>query len=442
MRNNDLSELPNRLRHRAARSDRACSSRARGTMVLASLLLAGGCAEEELGRGGVGWQGEEPEDLPDPEDAPQSRIYGGAPVGSCGWPTTVELGGACTGTLVHPEVVIYAAHCGTDYDSVRLGESIDGGPGRWIPTSFCKTYPGGGPGKGNDFAVCKLAQAVTDVPIVPIAMGCETAEIAPGKAVTMVGFGEADNGPYGVKRWVASSISSISAQHEVFTGGGGKDTCQGDSGGPVFMQIADGSWRVFGITSYGGACGGGGYYSQMHRGMSWFESTTGVDLTPCTDAAGNWDPTAACGSFPMSPGAGYGTWASGCSGGPLSGASASCGEAFGGGGGVDPEPSCETCQSVTGNLAGKGKRDIQPGGTWYQSKGSGHHVATLDGPTGADFDLTLYKWTNNAWAVVASATTGSPDETITYQGTAGYYAWAVSSYAGGGAYRLDLDLPK
>ena len=37
-------------------------------------------------------------------------IYGGSKVKQCGWPTTVALGG-CTGTLVHPELVIFAAHC-------------------------------------------------------------------------------------------------------------------------------------------------------------------------------------------------------------------------------------------------------------------------------------------------------------------------------------------
>ncbi len=411
-----------------------------------------GCAADDGGRDGVSWEGDGPgeadEDEPaSPDDAPTSPIYGGTTVAACGWPSTVELGGACTGTLVHPEVVIYAQHCGTGYTSIRFGEKISGGGGRNVPVSFCKTYSGGGPGTGNDFAFCKLAQPVNDVPIVPIAMGCETHEITSGKAVTMVGFGEANNGPYGTKRQVSSTISSISNANEVFIGGGGKDTCQGDSGGPVFMQIDDGTWRVFGITSYGGACGGGGYYSQMHRGMAWFEQQSGVDLTPCHDADGTWNPGPDCGDFPLHPGQAHGTWANGCSGDTLSGPSATCGDAFddgggaGDGGGEPPPPACAACQDYEGTLSGKGDRDVQPNGNYYYAATSGTHAGTLDGPGAADFDLYLMKWNGNAWSTVASAASSSPDEAISYAGSAGYYAWIVESYTGSGGYRLTLDVP-
>lgn len=418
---------------------------------IAIAALPGCTGEDDEGRPGEGWggaaddPGDDDDDAPaSPDDAPTSPIYGGTTVSSCGWPSTVELGGACTGTLVHPQVVIYAQHCGTGYTSIRFGESINGGPGRNVPVSFCKTYSGGGPGTGNDFAFCKLAQAVNDVPIVPIAMGCETDEIAPGKSVTMVGFGEANTGAYGIKRQVTSSISSISSANEVFIGGGGKDTCQGDSGGPVFMQIDDGSWRVFGITSYGGACGGGGYYSQMHRGMSWFEQQAGVDLTPCHDADGTWNPGPDCGDFPLHPGTPHGTWANGCSGDTLSGPSATCGDAYGddggGGGGENPPPTCSNCVDYTGTLSGKNDRDVQPNGNYYYAAQAGAHNGTLDGPDSVDFDLFLMKWNGNAWATVASSESGSPDETINYSGTAGYYAWIVQSYAGSGGYRLTLDV--
>src|SRR5688572_9042182 len=117
--------------------------------LLALLLLTPllGCVEPPAeGRGTPAWTGEdedaegEPAELP-PEDLPESRIYGGAPVGACGWPTTVSLGGSCTGTLVHPQVVLYAAHCGDDYSSIRFGEKVSGGGGRNVATSFCEVYP-------------------------------------------------------------------------------------------------------------------------------------------------------------------------------------------------------------------------------------------------------------------------------------------------------------
>ena len=110
------------------------------------LLVAGlgtACTGVEDRRDGDIWAGAEGEEEPGeapgelPTDAdlpPTSEIYGGTNVATCGWPTTVSLGGSCTGTLVHERVVIYAAHCGTGYSSVRLGESINGGSGRTAAT--------------------------------------------------------------------------------------------------------------------------------------------------------------------------------------------------------------------------------------------------------------------------------------------------------------------
>jgi hypothetical protein len=251
------------------------------------------------------------------------HIYGGGPVDACEWPTTVSLGG-CTGTLVHPEVVIYAAHCGS-IGEVFLGDSTYQ-VGRTVYPEFCEVYPGGGPGGGNDWAVCKLSEAVDDIPIVPPLMGCETEVLVSGRTVWIVGFGNTDDGNFGVKYEAETTFDRIE-NDEAFVGGGGVDTCQGDSGGPVFVQLDDGSWRAFGITSYGDGCGGGGWYSMMHTGMPWFEQTTGIDLTPCHDADGTWNPGPECGEFPLAPGTGLGAWPS-CQPGERSGWSSSCGRPF------------------------------------------------------------------------------------------------------------------
>lgn len=374
-------------------------------------------------------------------------IYGGVTAPVCGWPSTVELGGACTGTLVHPQVVIYAAHCGASYSKIYFGENYQA-PAKTVTPSFCKVVPGGNPGSGNDFAVCKLSSPVTNVPITPILMGCETAILKQGQAVTLVGFGNADNGPYGIKRQVTTTINGIDANNEISIGGNGKDTCQGDSGGPAFVQLADGTWRVFGITSYGGACGSGGMYSMMHKGMSWFESTVGLDLTPCHNADGTWNPTASCGSFPKAPGNSGGTWAAGCSAGPLGGLSSTCGAAYGGV--VQPPPPppppppaapCVGCTTYPGSLSGPGDSDQQPNGQYYQSLKSGAHEGYLIGPVGTDFDLYTYKYVNNTWTLVAKAENAGTTETIKYNGTAGYYTWVVASYSGSGSYSFYLKKP-
>ncbi|MDC0716931.1 S1 family peptidase [Nannocystis bainbridge] len=374
-------------------------------------------------------------------------IYGGTTVPVCGWASTVELGGSCTGTLVDPQVVIYAAHCGASYNKIYFGEKYTAAA-KSVTPQWCKIYPGGQPGSGNDFAVCKLSTPVTDVPIVPILMGCETSNLQPGKQVTLVGFGNADNGPYGVKRQVTTTINGFQGD-EISIGGNGKDTCQGDSGGPAFIKLADGTWRVFGITSYGGACGSGGMYSMMHKGIAWFEQQTAIDLTPCHDANGTWNPGPKCFNFQTNPGSVNDTWSGGCNAGAPNGAySATCGSPYQGGGNPPPPPPpppadvpCTGCTEYSGSLSGSGDSDQHPNASYYTSNGAGAHEGYLVGPAGTDFDLLLYKWNGSAWAVVAKAETASTNETVKYNGTAGHYTWLIQSYSGAGAYKFYAKKP-
>ncbi|MEM9461181.1 MAG: S1 family peptidase [Myxococcota bacterium] len=279
-------------------------------------------------------QGEEFE-LTNPQD-PSEVVYGN-PTSTCEWPATVAMIGAsgninCTGSLVHPELVIYAAHCGANYPQVYFGETTTS-PARSVATSSCETFSGfTGFGDGDDFAFCRLATPVTDVPIIPPLMGSETNILQQGQAVTLVGFGFDEFGNIGTKREANTIINEITPTNEAFVGGTPQDTCQGDSGGPVYVQLADGSWRVFGITSYGGACGTGGFYSMMHIGMEWFEDESGLDLTPCHTASGlSHFGSPNCGyDVPTTPG--NGAWATGCSAGS-SGSTCCDGQPF-------PSPGC------------------------------------------------------------------------------------------------------
>jgi hypothetical protein len=109
-----------------------------------------------------------------------------------------------------------------------------------------------------------------------------------------------------------------------------------------------------------------------------------------------------------------------------------------GGGTGDP---CTGCTKYTGSITTSGGSSYQPNNTYYYSAVSGSQQGWLQGPAGTDFDLYLYKWNGSSWVVVASGTTSSNNETVSYSGTAGYYEWEVRSYTGTGSYSLWLKHP-
>lgn len=315
---------------------------------------------------------------------PTAPIYGGEIVADCGWPTTVEVDG-CTGTLVHPEIVITAAHCVLTPGAntpINFGENWSASA-RTV-TAQCQPHPeyNDGDSFGRDIAFCRLTTPVDDVPLVPVLMGCGTQALTGGQEVAVVGFGVADDSAGdGPKRQVFTTINSM-ADDEAFVGGGGKDSCQGDSGGPVYMPMADGSWRVFGITSYGGDCGGGGYYSLMHVGVPWIEQTSGVDITPCHDANGDWNPGPSCGQAPTAPHVGAGDWATGCAGGPSIAMAEVCE-----GGSVDTEPGGDGDGGGDGDAGevGTGETDDEAG---IDDAGSDDGCACSATPSGSGAHLT------------------------------------------------------
>ncbi|WP_255215945.1 trypsin-like serine protease [Pseudenhygromyxa sp. WMMC2535] len=279
---------------------------------------------------------------------PDPAVYGGWASNYCGWPTTTYLAfnqWSCTGTLVHPNIVVTAAHCAESTTgrpvTVHFGEE-EGGGERSV-SGTCYSNPGWTGSVGpTDYGYCLLGESVDDIQIVPPAVGCETDALSAGREVQIVGFGLSNNGGSGTKREVTTTINGISQQASV--GGDGLDSCSGDSGGPVFIKLSsdfggDDTWRVFGITSGGGECGTGGIYALMHVAIPWVEEHSGVDVTPCHDLDDNddyvWAPTPDCGGFPYDPGASNGSWSSGCQG-DVSGFSGLCGEPFGAEDDMDP----------------------------------------------------------------------------------------------------------
>lgn len=290
------------------------------------------------------------------------HIAGGESVNPCGWPSVVVLRGngyLCSGNLIHPEIVATAAHCIEVMEpdtEVEFGDTANSAHEK-VGVEYCMGSPdfvSNGDGTiafdvvQHDWGFCKLESPVTDVTPVPPIYGCEVDLLVPGAEITRVGFGRASltNNQF-FKRFVEVQINDIpfTGAHgwptQLSEGGNGAGTCPGDSGGPAFIRIpgAENAWRMISIQSTQPLEDGNGdpiecgdapnNTAVIAQGVAWIEEQSGIDITPCFDAATNtWEPTFECQNFPIEPGAGGGTWGMGCNPGELSGFSAACGPAL------------------------------------------------------------------------------------------------------------------
>jgi endonuclease G len=233
------------------------------------------------------------------------RIIGGSPVQPGTFPECCLIGNTsaggflrewfCTGTLIHPRVVVSADHCifrttgRINPNSIAIGIDDEDHvqAANIIRIARIIRHP------TEDIALLLLQQASTVPPI----QRATADEVANADRIHLVGFGNDDPAGsmgFGLKREVnvpmqvvrknpnedlsqAEATLGFNSFTEFVAGrkGSGKDSCNGDSGGPAYVPVS-GARKLAGATSRAtdeanDNCGDGGIYVRVDLVSDWID---------------------------------------------------------------------------------------------------------------------------------------------------------------------------
>lgn len=231
-------------------------------------------------------------------DGPEGLIYGGTNASPGEYPYFVSLPG-CGGSLIDPDTVLTAAHCGNYQGSTFwVGAYRDGSPQEGAVQRTCAQWirhPDYDEccGLVNDWAICILNEPV-DVPQDDVLLVVNDQNEADfpivGEELEAMGFGSLGNNiffpsfPDIIQKTTLEGRNCASGfPQQVCAGGEGgangvTDVCRGDSGGPLVKVVPqddgpDLHYHV-GLVSSGALCpfATTGTYARTSAGAEWIRS--------------------------------------------------------------------------------------------------------------------------------------------------------------------------
>eukprot|EP00192_Tetraselmis_astigmatica_P003225 CAMPEP_0117674750 /NCGR_PEP_ID=MMETSP0804-20121206/15212_1 /TAXON_ID=1074897 /ORGANISM="Tetraselmis astigmatica, Strain CCMP880" /LENGTH=559 /DNA_ID=CAMNT_0005483655 /DNA_START=132 /DNA_END=1811 /DNA_ORIENTATION=+ len=240
----------------------------------------------------------------------EDRIIGGVEASPGRYPYMVFVQGctslgcfSCGGSLIAPNVVLTAAHCNGDSQTVFIGGSnLIHDEFDEIPVKNAYEHPMYDPVSiKNDVLILELERESEEVPIILDKQGSQDGVDLPqsgnpGKLdLTVAGWGvtEAGGGSDTLREvkvdymthgdCKAAYGSDMVTADMMCAAAAGKDSCQGDSGGPLFVKDKDDEGNYLkdvqvGIVSWGFGCADPsfpGVYSRVSVAMQFIDETLG-----------------------------------------------------------------------------------------------------------------------------------------------------------------------